>query len=59
MAFVVVGSGDLHMELPENVINVGRVESQKELAAYYSAADVTLLTSKKETFSMIVFPTCG
>lgn len=53
MAFVVVGSRDPHMELPENVINVGRLESQKELAAYYSAADVTLLTSKRETFSMV------
>lgn len=54
MVFVVVGSGDLTLDLPENVINVGRVESQQELAAYYSAADVTLLTSKKETFSMVV-----
>lgn len=54
MVFVVVGSRDQSLELPENVINVGRVESQQELAAYYSAADVTLLTSKRETFSMVV-----
>lgn len=54
MVFVVVGSRDLTVDLPENVINVGRVESQQELAAYYSAADVTLITSKRETFSMVV-----
>ncbi len=54
MVFVVVGSRNPDMELPTNVINVGRLENQEELAAYYSAADVMLLTSKRETFSMVV-----
>jgi len=41
------------MSLPDNIINVGRINNQKELATYYSMADLTVLTSKRETFSMI------
>ena len=53
VAFVVVGNrGDIG-EHPDNVIPIGRVEDQETLALYYSMADVTLLTSKKETFSMV------
>ena len=36
----------------ENVSVIGRIDDQRELAEYYSAADVFLLCSKKETFSM-------
>ena len=54
VTFVVIGSREHNLVLPENVLNLGRVEDQTELAAWYSAADVTLLTSKKETFSMVV-----
>ncbi|WP_026672876.1 glycosyltransferase [Alkalihalobacterium bogoriense] len=50
---VVIGSEDLSVQLPSNVINVGRTINQKELAAYYSMADLTLITSKRETFSMV------
>lgn len=50
---LVIGSRDLSVQLPSNVINVGRTNNQKELAAYYSMADLTLLTSKRETFSMV------
>lgn len=50
---IVVGGRDLTMSLPDNIINVGRINDQKELAAYYSMADLTVLTSKRETFSMI------
>ena len=39
--------------LPENVQLWGRATSQDELACLYSFARVTLLTSKKETFSMV------
>lgn len=53
VTFVVVGNrGDIG-EHPENLFAVGRVENQEALARYYSMADVTLLTSKKETFSMV------
>ena len=54
VTFVVIGSRQPMSDLPDNVLNIGWVEDQNELAAWYSAADVTLLTSKKETFSMIV-----
>ncbi len=50
---IVVGGRDLTMELPNNIINVGRTNDQKELAKYYSMADLTVLTSKRETFSMV------
>lgn len=50
---LVIGSTDLTLELPENIINIGRTNNQEELAAYYSMAHLTLLTSKRETFSMV------
>lgn len=53
VVFVVVGNTDRGLSMPENVLDVGRVEDQSELAAFYSLADVTLLTSEKETFSMV------
>ena len=31
----------------------GRAKNQKELVGLYSAADVTVITSKRETFSMV------
>lgn len=41
-------------QLPDNIVIVGPIMDQKELADYYSAADLTVITSKRETFSMIV-----
>ena len=52
--FLVAGEHDADIPLPPNVILLGRLADQTTLAQYYSMADVTLLTSKKETFSMIV-----
>lgn len=40
--------------LPENVRYIGSVKSQQELAELYREADITILTSKNETFSMPV-----
>ena len=40
--------------MSENVILLGQVTDQVMLAHYYSMADVTVITSKKETFSMVV-----
>lgn len=40
--------------LPENAFIWGRTNGQIELAELYNAAKVTVITSKKETFSMIV-----
>lgn len=52
--FIVIGYSGNGLDLPGNVIPVSHIKDQSELAAYYSMADVTLLTSAKETFSMIV-----
>lgn len=49
---IVVGSKS-EFDMPKNIINVGRVESKRELAAFYSLADLCVLTSKRETFSMV------
>lgn len=51
---VVIGSREKSANLPENVIDIGRVESREELAKYYSMADLSVITGKKETFSMPV-----
>ncbi len=51
--FVVAGSHPEGLKVPPNVILLGKVSDQELLAKYYSMANVTLLTSKKETFSMV------
>lgn len=50
--FIVVGYNG-EENLPENVRVVSHIHSKKELSYYYSLASVTLLTSKRETFSMV------
>lgn len=39
--------------LPDNIHLWGKAKSQEELAQLYSEADMTLLLSKRETFSMV------
>lgn len=51
--FVIAGNHPDGLKVPPNVILLGKVSDQELLAKYYSMADVTLLTSKKETFSMV------
>ena len=51
--FLVVGPHEEGISVPPNVRLLGRIADQALLAKYYSMADVTLLTSKKETFSMV------
>ena len=51
--FIVAGPYDNKITAPNNVIFLGNITNQIVLAKYYSVADVTLLTSKKETFSMV------
>lgn len=51
--FIVAGKYREGLKVPDNVILLGRVKDQITLAKYYSMADVTVLTSKKETFSMV------
>ena len=50
--FVLIGVKDLNEKFPNNVIALGRTENQIELAEYYSLADIFLICSEKETFSM-------
>ncbi|MDO4622415.1 MAG: glycosyltransferase [Eubacteriales bacterium] len=50
--FVVAGRYKEGMRVPENVMLLGNVSEQEKLAEFYASADLTLLTSKRETFSM-------
>lgn len=53
--FIVVALhiGELN-NLPSNVVIWGKVHSQEKLAELYSSVDLSLIASKRETFSMIV-----
>lgn len=54
LRFLVVASfSENTRNLPDNIQLWGKASSQDELAQLYSTASVTLLTSKKETFSMV------
>lgn len=51
--FIMVGVDSKPDYVPNNVKMVPLVKDQNLLAEYYSAANLLLLTSKKETFSMV------
>lgn len=51
--FFVAGKFDISGEIPDNVILLGEIRDQNLLAEYYSMADFTVLTSKRETYSMV------
>lgn len=53
MVLVMVGVEQMPQQVPPNVRMVAPVRDSAELALYYSMADVLLLTSEKETFSMV------
>jgi putative colanic acid biosynthesis glycosyltransferase len=53
MVFVMVGVDQMPKQIPRNVRMLPRIFDQNLLAQYYSLADVLLLTSEKETFSMV------
>ena len=53
--FLVVGSeAKAGMDIPNNIKFLGRISDQRALAKLYSNADVCLLTSLRETFSMVI-----
>ena len=52
--FIIVGFNGDESVLPTNVLPVKHTKNKEELAKFYSLADVTLLTSRRETFSMVV-----
>jgi glycosyltransferase involved in cell wall biosynthesis len=52
--FVVVGpTSDSISNMPQNIMQLGSITDPVKLAKLYSMADVSLLTSKRETFSMV------
>lgn len=51
--FFIAGPYEISGNIPENVVLLGRIADQNKLAEYYSMADVTVIASKRETFSMI------
>ena len=51
--FLVAGKYNVSGAVPDNVTLLGEIRDRDLLAACYAAADLTLLTSKKETFSMV------
>lgn len=61
IVIVVAGKYDSTLTVPSHMIMLGEISDQQELAKYYSMADVTILTSKQETFSMVAVESlcCG
>lgn len=51
---LVAGKCDKIYSNTSNITFLGEIKEQKELALYYSMADVTIITSQRETFSMPV-----
>lgn len=51
--FIVAGKYPKNLIVPENMILLGKISDPEKLAQYYSLADLTVLASKRETFSMI------
>ncbi len=54
VVILVAGNYDSAIQPPSNLRFLGRIADQTRLAQFYSLADATLLTSKRETFSMPV-----
>ncbi len=52
--FVVAANRSVVGNLPDNVVLLGRTKTQDELAQWYSSSDLTIILSKRETFSMPV-----
>lgn len=51
--FVVAGSYMEGIQVPDNLMLLGKIQDQSKLALLYSMADAVILTSKRETFSMV------
>ena len=50
---IVAGNYPENLKVPDNIVLLGNVSDQNKLAELYSVADITLITSKQETFSMV------
>ena len=54
LKFVIAGNYSDNFLAPDNVILLGNISSKESLAKLYSMSDITIIASRKETFSMIV-----
>jgi len=52
IVIVVVGRNTVK-NLPPNIISIGQTNNSDTLSKFYSMAEITILTSKRETFSMV------
>ena len=52
VTFIMIGVKEKISELPDNVICLPPIKDQNKLAEYYSLADIYMLTSERETFSL-------
>lgn len=61
IVILVAGPHEEISDAPDNIVFLGSVKDQKKLAALYTLADVTVLTSARETFSMVTVESmcCG
>ncbi|MCH5172381.1 MAG: glycosyltransferase [Erysipelotrichales bacterium] len=59
--FIAVGSFPSNHYFPDNVTYLGSISDNSLMAKLYNIADTTLLTSERETFSMVVIESlcCG
>ena len=58
---IVAGDYDSNAIVPDNIQFIGKISDQKQLAQMYSMADITVLTSRRETYSMVTVESlcCG
>lgn len=59
--FILIGVEDLKSSYGDTVIALGKTTNQEELAQYYTLADLSILTSQAETFSLVTVESlaCG
>lgn len=59
--FIIIGFNGNINSLPDNVIAIGRTENQDELAAYYTLADLFVITSKQDNYPTVCLEaiSCG
>lgn len=53
-AIIVAGKTRIQGKLPDNIITLGLIDNQNDLAALYMKANVSIVTGRRETFSMPV-----
>lgn len=51
---ILIGGIDKYIKLPKNILTIGFVAGQQELAKYYSMADVFVNPSRMETFGKVI-----